>query len=432
MKLLASAALAAVLVAAVPQAAAAQDSATSFKRDKHTSVRQRPRPDYEAAGVRLGAFMAYPRLTAEVERNDNIYAVATAEETDTIWRVKPELALRSNWSRHSLGAFASANVIRYSDFDTENAEEYTIGANGRLDIVRGASITGALQHQELVEPRSAPTSPAAVLAPIQYALTTGSLTGVKEFNRLRLTGKLESRLYDYDDGRIAAGPLDQDFRDRDEVYYGAKADYAVSPDTALYVALTGNTKRYDTLSTGGAGGVDFSRDSDGFVLSVGADFELAQALRGQIDAGYMRQSYDDWENFGTLDSKSIDGFSTKTQVEWFPTELTTVTFNGARSIEESVVSGSQGFISSNASLGVDHELLRNVLLSAQASYGKDAYEGIDREDKRSGAKASVAYLLNRRVGVFLTYTYLKQESDGAQAARSFTSNKLAASVALQF
>lgn len=437
MKLLASAALAAALVAAAPQAASAQDSATNFKRDKHTSVRQRPRPDYEAAGVRLGAFLAYPRITAEVERNDNIYAVATGEETDTIWRLKPELALRSDWSRHALGAFASANIIRYSDFDTENAEEYTFGANGRLDIVRGASVTGLLQHQELVEPRSAPTSPISSLAPIQYALTTGSLTGVKEFNRLRLTGKLESRLYDYDDGRIAligggTAALDQDFRDRDEFYYGGKADYAVSPDTALYVALTGNTKRYDTLSTGGLNGASFSRDSDGYVLSVGADFELTQAIRGQIDAGYMRQSYDDWRNFGTLDSKEIDGFSTKTQVEWFPTELTTVTFNGARSIEESVVSGSQGFISSNASLGVDHELLRNVLLSAQASYGNDDYAGIDREDKRRGAKASVVYLLNRRVGVFLTYTYLKQESEGAQAARSFTNNKLAASIALQF
>jgi hypothetical protein len=44
----------------------------------------------------------------------------------------------------------------------------------------------------------------------------------------------------------------------------------------------------------------------------------------------------------------------------------------------------------------------------------------------------VAYLLNRRVGVFLTYTYLKQDSSGVDDGTSFTDNKLAASVALQF
>ncbi|MEH0199181.1 outer membrane beta-barrel protein [Caulobacter sp. CCNWLY153] len=423
MKILASAAIAAVLVAAAPQIASAQSDASSFKRDKHTSVRQRPRPDYEAAGVRLGAFIAYPRLTVDVERDDNIYAVAADETSDTIWRVKPEIALRSDWSRHSLSAFASSSINRYSDNGTEDNEEYTLGLNGKLDVVRGSFISGGLQYQKLTEPRSAPTSPVAALAPIQYELVTAALTGVKEFNRLRLTGDLSSKSYDYEDGRNAAGELDQDFRDRDQYRYGVKADYAVSPDTAFYVSLTGDSRRYDT---------DSARDSDGYILSAGVDFELAQAVRGQIDAGYMKQTYD---NFVTSTGRRVDdisGLSTKTKVEWFPTELTTVTFNATRNIDESVVANSQGFVSTTGSVAVDHELLRNVLLSGQANFGSDDYEGIDREDKRSGAKASVSYLMNRRVGVFLTYTYLKQKSEGANAARSFTDNKLAASLALQF
>ena len=423
MKILASAAIAAVLVAAAPQIASAQSDASSFKRDKHTSVRQRPRPDYEAAGVRLGAFIAYPRLTVDVERDDNIYAVAADETSDTIWRVKPEIALRSDWSRHSLSAFASSSINRYSDNGTEDNEEYTLGLNGKLDVVRGSFISGGLQYQKLTEPRSAPTSPVAALAPIQYELVTAALTGVKEFNRLRLTGDLSSKSYDYEDGRNAAGELDQDFRDRDQYRYGVKADYAVSPDTAFYVSLTGDSRRYDT---------DSARDSDGYILSAGVDFELAQAVCGQIDAGYMKQTYD---NFVTSTGRRVDdisGLSTKTKVEWFPTELTTVTFNATRNIDESVVANSQGFVSTTGSVAVDHELLRNVLLSGQANFGSDDYEGIDREDKRSGAKASVSYLMNRRVGVFLTYTYLKQKSEGANAARSFTDNKLAASLALQF
>ncbi len=119
-------------------------------------------------------------------------------------------------------------------------------------------------------------------------------------------------------------------------------------------------------------------------------------------------------------------------MDWFPTELTTVNLNGSRTIEDPVDAGSQAYISTNLSAGVDHELLRNVLLSAQASYGKDNYETINRDDKRTGFNASATYLMNRNVGLILTYTYLKQDSSGAARGASFNDNKIAASVALQF
>jgi hypothetical protein len=53
------------LIATVPAVGSAQDLASNFKRDKNTSVRQRPRPDYEAIGVKTGGFTLYPRVTVE-------------------------------------------------------------------------------------------------------------------------------------------------------------------------------------------------------------------------------------------------------------------------------------------------------------------------------------------------------------------------------
>ncbi|MDI1366429.1 MAG: outer membrane beta-barrel protein, partial [bacterium] len=415
----------------------AQDLGANFKRDKNVSVRQRPRPDYEAIGVKAGGFTLYPRVTAEVVNDDNIYAVATGEQSDTIWRVKPEVAARSNWSRNALGAFASASVNRYSNFDTENTEEYTLGVNGRLDVERGAYVSASTQWQKLTEPRSAITAgmPAGATAkPVEYYLWSENITAVKEFNRLRLTGKVDAKRFNYDD---QGGAFNQNSRDRDEFYYGGKAEYAVSPDTAVFASLVGNKKSYDVDFLGkpaipASPGVPAqaakpalrARDSDGYAATVGSDFDLSQAVRGSVEAGYMSQSYDHYA--------TIDGFTAKGLVEWFPTELTTLNVAGSRSIEESVATGSQGFISNNASVGVDHELMRNVLLSAKASYGKDSYELVDREDKRTGFNASAAYLLNRNVGLFLTYNYLKQESAGVAKGSSFSDNKLSASVALQF
>lgn len=422
MRLLMCSAAMACIALTVPQAVQAQDLNTNFKRDKNVSVRQRPRPDYEATGQKAGGFTLYPRVTVDVERNDNIYAVATDETTDTIWRVKPELAVRSDWSRHALGVFAGGNIIRYSDNSSENAEEYTVSANGRLDIARGSNLTGTVQTQRLVEPRTAPTAPTATGKPVEYQLTQGSVSYVQEFNRLRVGARLEDKDFNYKDvpNNAGTGIVDQDFRDRNELYYGAKAEYAVSPDTAVYLSATGNKRDYDTNL------VASNRTSDGYVVGVGANFDISELVRGDLQVGYMKQSYDN-PSFA-----DIDGFSATGRLEWFPTQLTTVGLNGSRSIEESTATGSQGYISNNIGASIDHELMRNVLLSAAYSYGKDNYKGVDRDDKRDNFSATATYLLNRRVGLFLTYNYLKQASSGAERGASFTDNKLIASVALQF
>lgn len=422
MRILTCSALAACIALSAPQLVQAQDLGSSFKRDKNTSVRQRPRPDFEAAGQKAGGFTVYPRVTVDLEHNDNIYAVAAGKTKDEIWRVKPELAVRSDWSRHALGFFAGGNVIRYGDKSDENAEEFTLSANGRVDIERGSNLTGSVQTQRLVEPRTAPTSPVAAGAPVKYDLTSGSVALVKEFNRLRLTGRVDDKDYNYKDVANIAGTgvVDQDFRDRNELTFGAKAEYAVSPDTAVYATATGNKKDYDTnVATQ-------NRSSDGYVVGVGANFDLSDVARGDIQVGYMKQSYD------IAAFKAISGFNANANVEWFPTQLTTLGLNASRSIQESTAAGSAGYIANTVGASIDHELMRNVLLSANYSYGKDAYKGVDRDDKRNNFSATATYLVNRRVGLFLTYNYLKQDSSGAAKGSSFKDNKLVASVALQF
>ncbi len=422
MRILTCSAVAACIALTAPQIAQAQDLGSNFKRDKNVSVRQRPRPDYEATGQKAGGFTLYPRVTVDLEHNDNIYAVASAKTDDNIWRVKPELAIRSDWSRNALGFFAGGNVIRYGDHSSENAEEFTVAANGRIDIERGSNITGSVQTQRLVEPRTSPTFPQAAGKPVEYDLNTGTAALTKEFNRLRVTGRLEDRDYNYKDVKNIAGTgvVDQDFRDRNEFTYGGKAEYAVSPDTAFYLAATGNKKSYDTTVA------TQNRDSDGYVLGVGANFDVSELVRGDVQVGYMKQSYD------SALFKDIKGFNATGRVEWFPTQLTTVGVNGSRTIEESTAPGSQGYIANNIGASIDHELLRNVLLSAAYQHGKDNYKGVDRDDKRDNFSATATYLLNRRVGLFLTYNYLKQDSTGTAKGSSFKDNKLIASVALQF
>ncbi len=401
----------------------AADAQSNFARDRNVSVRQRPHPEYEAAGLRMGAFVARPQVTVSGEYNDNIYGASAGEIDDFIFRVKPSVDVASTWSRHALNAFARGSINRYADYDSENTEEYSFGGNGRLDIVRGTNITAGGDHSRITEPRTSSSTPTGSIKPIQYDLTQFNLAGVREFNRLRLQARGDYRKFNYDDGRTIGGAeVEQDDRDREITSFLARGDYALSPATAVFVQGTVNKREYRLPGTVARP----SRDSDGYEVLAGANFELGAVMRGEIAGGYLSQDFD-----SALYGK-VDGFGGRAQLEWFPTQLTTVTVNGTRSVEDSGIVGSSGYLSSNVGAQVDHELLRNVILTGQVNYGDDKYKGIDRNDKRFTAGASATYLMNRRLGVVLGYTYFDQNSKGANGGQDFKVNTISLGVTGRF
>jgi hypothetical protein len=398
---------------------------SNFTRDRNVSVRQRPHPGYEALGLREGAFMVWPKLNATVERNDNIFATSIDQQSDTVWRFAPEIDVTSNWSRHYLGAYARATLNRYTDFTSENTEDYAVGADGRLDVLRTAQVNAGASWSQLTEPRT--SAPAQGLShPTQYDWTVGYISGAREFNRLRLSGRLDAQNFNYIN--VSGNPQQHD-RDRLLTVATGRVDYAVSPDTALFVELAANNRDYRLSATPSvlATYPGFqNRDSNGVQALVGANFEITALTRGEIGVGYIRQQF---KNGAFSD---ISGFGARAQVEWFPTQLTTVTFTGSRTIEDAGIIGASGYLSTNLGIQADHELLRNVIITGQAGYGNDEYKGIDRNDKRYTAGLSATYLLNRKVGVTVGYSYFKQNSGGAAGSGDFDVNKIGATVTLQY
>lgn len=417
---------------------AGADDDSNFRRDRNVSVLQRPHPGYEALGIREGAFMVWPKLATTVEYNDNIYAVGSGPQpagapgkvSDTVWHIAPELDVTSTWSRHALSAYARSVINRFMDYTSENTEDYSIGAQGRLDILRTEQVSGGVDWSQLTEPRTSSSSPLNAKHPVQYDVSSLFLSGSRDFNRLRFSGRLDLRKFNYQNGTLLDATPGEDTvvfekdRDRTLTVATARADYAVSPDTALFVEVAGNNRDYRLESSPYPGFTD--RDSKGVQALVGANFDISALMRGEIGVGYMKQNY---QNRAFND---VSGLGARAQVEWFPTQLVTATFTGSRTLEDSGIIGSSGYLSTNVGARADYELLRNVIVSAQAGYGDDDYKGIDRTDKRTTFGLSGTYLLNRNVGVTVGYNYFKQTSHGAAGGEDFKVNKIGATLTLQY
>jgi hypothetical protein len=71
-----------------------------------------------------------------------------------------------------------------------------------------------------------------------------------------------------------------------------------------------------------------------------------------------------------------------------------------------------GYRTSTVTMNVDHELLRNLLINANAGYENDAFQKITRNDNVFHAGAGVKYLVNRNLYLGVSNAYQQRSSRG--------------------
>lgn len=369
-------------------------------------VMDRDRPDYDPIGIRAGGFIIYPSVTAGVGYTDNLFLQQNNEQDDTVFQVAPELLVESQWSRHELNLKGGLLTKGYDENDSDNITDYNGEVEGRLDITRDTFVSADVGYRLYHEDRGSPDLPAAASQPTEIASFYANTSLSHRFNRLILRPSVSYNELDYDDvGLIGGGVINNDDRDRERVEYGMRVSYEASPAFLVFAEGRYNEIEYDNFDDALGGGGVAKRDSDGYDALVGTTFDLGSVARGEVAVGYTEQSYDS----GLI--PDVDGFSYEGGVEWFVTELTTLSLGGARTVEETTIVGSSGFLSTAVAAGVDHELRRNILIGADVSYANSAYEGINRDDDVYGAGVDATYLINRNFSANLGYEFESRESN---------------------
>lgn len=404
------------------EVATAQDNGSNFSRARNVSVRERPKPGYEAVGHRAGSFMIYPRVDVGVTFDDNIFATSTNEQSDTVFIAEPRVDVMSNWNRHQVTATARVRFSEYSDWSSESRTDYSLGVAGRLDVDRTTEVTGKAAYNRLTEARSAIEAFQNLNKPVAYDLETYNAGASKEFNRLRLNGSVDVNRFTYDNAFRGGVVVNQSYRDRTTRSVMGRVDYAVSPDTYVFLQGSANKRSYKDNILGFG-----NRDSDGYDITVGSDFDLTNLIRGHVRAGYLEQNFDDQNRFGKL-----AGFAVAGDIDYFVTQLTTITLRASRGFQDSGLANSAGYASNTAGVQVDHELLRNVILNTRLDYEQANHEGIDRQDDRLNFSIGGTYLLNRALGLTASYSYFNQESSGLNRGFDFTINRVQVMLTLQY
>lgn len=134
-----------------------------------------------------------------------------------------------------------------------------------------------------------------------------------------------------------------------------------------------------------------NRDSDELVLDGGFDLEISHVLVGEIAAGLSQKSFDD------ASLEEVSGATANIKLKWYPSMLTNMTLDGGRSNQETSITGSSAVISTRGAVSIDHELLRNLILSGQVGNENAEYADTLRNDDTLRGSFSTRYLINRNL-----------------------------------
>lgn len=370
-------------------------------------VLTRARPEYDARGVRLGSFFLYPSLTGGVGYADNVFNDASTVG-DYFYAVAPALRLQSAWSRHALSVTAGERTLWYSNQESENRTDWNVMLDARIDVARGTEIKGAAHFLQGHDPRGTDLTggllPGDPAEPTEFTRTGFTGEFDHTFNRLRLSlgGGVED--IDYKDTPRVPPPgsavFNNDDRDRTVTDLFAKAAVSAGADTALFVRGRWTTHDFKTATDDDG----FNRDSSGWGIDGGIEFSMTHVLTGEIFGGYTLRKFDE----AAFPEAAEVAFGAG--LKWFPTMLTTVSLDGARTIEDTSIMAASGFVSTRGAIGIDHELLRNLILSGRLGYENAEYLEIARNDDILTGSVSGRLLINNNLHLDAGWEFIDRNS----------------------
>lgn len=110
------------------------------------------------SGYQLGDFIFKPELGFTGVYDDNIFVTRTDKQSDRILIFSPAMNISSDWEKHELELFASADIGRYEDYDTEDYDDFRLGTSGRFDLSEKDNLFAGLNYSEAHESRASPDS----------------------------------------------------------------------------------------------------------------------------------------------------------------------------------------------------------------------------------------------------------------------------------
>jgi hypothetical protein len=361
------------------------------------TVVSRLRPELNPGGIRAGSETFYPALEEGIGYDDNVLS-APSPVGSWVTSIHPSLLLKTVSVRDSLTAFA----------EIEDRRDLDAVAQSRIDgraMLSGSTLVGNDQigiafeylhsHEDRSDIDALPTD-----HPVPFRVATVRASYAWISGAWTLTPGLDISSWQFGDATIDGRPSNESYRDRLVFQGSATLAYEMAPQRSIL--LIARTIAQDYTHTLPA---QVSPASTGYQFLAGLEYAEDSVWRYRFLFG------GEYREFATTAYAGHGGLIAEAELAWMPTGLSTVTAALVRRIEDAAQEGIAEFTYNRATLRLDHELRRNLLLNGVITLQRADFAGGVQQSSWS-AGAGITWLMNRRVSLLATYDFVAQRGTG--------------------
>lgn len=418
---LAAALLAGGLPATVAHAQQRQGQRSTLQEvQRGTTVEARQRPDFDPLGVRLGGFRVDGFLESGLGYDSNVFGRKNNVVGDGYATETGNVTLGSDWTRHAFGASANIDARQFFSRTELNWTDWNIGGFGRYDIDAQTNVEARYRHyREHLDVYNFDVQSAGIVVPVPFDSDEVAVSGNTRLNRLGFTGTALYRTYRFEDVDIGGVRSRTSQNSFDTLIGAIGTSYAFAPGRFITGAVRLQDISYtetvtrDPLTPNAI--IPRDRDSFTWVALAGFEYDFDGVWAGRIGVGWQQRDYRS-PLIKTLEGPAIEG-----RLSWSPSQLTTVTFNVARTLEESIRQNAVSYQRTTGGVRVDHEYLRNVILGAEIRADRREYDQPSETATDGVVQLNGRWLINRSVSVTGSYAY-NRRIEATGSAREFARN----------
>jgi hypothetical protein len=369
-----------------------------YSENAGVTVLSRLRPLYDTEGINVDSFVVKPRLDETFGYDSNPSGGAN-NGSSLLLRTAPSLTATSNWSRDALGFSISAENYEYFDLPQQDYTNWTISIGGGYTIGR-SNLTLAYSHLSLNQ-NATEVGALQSQTPVHYTVDDVRTGYTFDLGRISISPSIDLQYYNFGNATFLVGSssqsVSQAYRDRVVLTGGVTTRYELGAQRGLLFVVQGVDSRYTDEQL-----QQPTNDSTSVLALAGLDYQPDGPWRYQVLGGIEERNFKA-SQYQTHTAPIIAG-----DVVWTPTGLTTVTGSIARTIEAPSSEGSDGYTYTIASLVVDHELYRNILLEGRTRFQNAQYLQGGGSDTSYSLGVGINWLLNRNVRLSLDYGFTQQ------------------------
>lgn len=356
-------------------------------------------------GVRVGhSFVLKAEARGEVIHDTNIYDVDHGKSPDTVFSLSPTLRLVSDFPRHRIEFRGTGEVRRYVKYTGENSETGELAMKGLAELGGWINVEPAVSIARGIEQRGSVGDQFSTDSPVQYVRKDASLAISRVQHRLEFAVNGYIDKVTYDDTTVGGVPIDLSDRDFSKKGGSVRFDLRLGGRIAVFTELDGNSLTY-------ANAVARQRNSSGYAVLAGAHFQITNLVDVEAAAGYLRQSFD----HGPF--KPVKAFNYRLAATWTPRPTWLLKAGVERSIDASPRDDTPAIFRTTYKMSAQHAVSSRLLVGGTISYQREAYQSINRTDRRLEANATAQYRLTPRVGVIASAGY--RDQNGGTLGRNY-------------